>query len=144
MQCVARRRRLAFSQPEPALLVDVPGNIEGLQPATRQGDQILLKWVDAKRVFDGEDGALAVRAFSFHQITVGLLQKARPGPRALVFIRKAPEHAVFCRQLHRTGMVRIKVSLRLFLVTALTTLFRHVAGKRDNTWVCRCASDDGR
>ena len=55
----------------------VPGDRQGLQPAIGELDQILLKRVQAKRVFDLENGKLAVRAVSFDQELLALAKEAR-------------------------------------------------------------------
>ena len=56
----------------------VPGDRQGLQSAIGELDQILLEWIDAKRVLDLESGELSVGAVRFDLKLSVVTEEARP------------------------------------------------------------------
>src|SRR5262249_8746299 len=107
---------------EPALATlllraGVPGDREGLQPAVREFDEILLQRVDAEGVFHLERSELAVRAIGLEQEFPILAEEA--GLHAVMTEARIVEiamHRCVGRMLHGEPMLRRAPKLRLRLM----------------------------
>src|SRR5262249_27539623 len=109
---------------EPALAalvlrVAVPGNRQGLQPAIRKFDQILLQRIDAERVFDLEDVELSIRSVGFDKKFSIFPEEARL--HAVVGESRAgkiAKHRLLGRVIHGVPVMGSAPEFRLLLMAA--------------------------
>ncbi|MCY1535131.1 hypothetical protein D9M68_705230 [compost metagenome] len=120
----ARFCRTAFAQPEPRLLFRVPGDVESLQPATAEIDQILLERLIGERVFDLEVRRLAIRSFGAdEEATVSAEEVRRNAITLEPGVVEIGAHGFIIGKGHRLGVVRFGECGDLFGVAGRTRLF---------------------
>ena len=91
----------------PALAADIvrpgiPGKGQGLFPAARKLDQVLLQWLYTERMRDGEFLLLADGVFCLNEERIVLLEERCPGIVVLKLdAGKVPKNGCVIRDLHR-------------------------------------------
>ena len=97
----------------PALVLGprIPGDAERLDPAVREGDQVLLQRIDAERVADLEVAELAVRPVGGDEELAVALEEAR-GHAAVgeAGVIEVAEHRLGRRLLHRERVLRARAT----------------------------------
>ncbi len=118
--------RFAFAEPEPRLLVCVPGDVESLQSPVTEIDQILLQGFVGKSVFNLEVRLPAVRSFrADEEATVAAEELCR---NAIALEPGVVEIGTHCRVIgksHRLGVMRRGECGRLIGVAGRTCRLGH-------------------
>ena len=136
VQRVAGPKRLVRVQREPALSPfgarpRVPGDAEGLDPAARELDQVLLKRRHAERPADLEIGERPVRAVRAHEVFVVASKKARRHARVSELrAAEVAQHAGLVGELHGEVVMRALPGLGLARVAARADLAADVDRRR--------------
>jgi hypothetical protein len=132
----------------------IPGDRQGLQPAVRKFDEILLQRLDAEGVFHLERGELAVGVVGLDEEFPGLAEEA--GVHAVMVkarVAEIAEHRLVGRMLHGELVLRCAPQLRFRPVTAGAALAADEGGCRNGGGAgvcigqqlkCQAARDDDR
>lgn len=84
----------------------IPGNVEGLEPPPRQGQQVLLEWIHAQGVAHREIRRLAIGPFGTDQVVFTASEKTHPAATLHEpDIIKVPQHISGSGGLLGPGMV---------------------------------------
>ena len=127
---VRRGDDLVGVQRVPALLLDVPGDGEGLQPPAGKGDEVLLEREPPEGVGHLELPGLAVGAFGVHEV----LPVFSGEPCGLPLLREGgivevAQDGVLAGRGHRQGVVRAAPLLVRRLVAGLARVAADVEGR---------------
>ena len=115
---------LACAEPEPFPFVRVPGDIESLQPAAADVDEILLQRFVGEGVFDLELALLAVRPLGPDEEPAVALEERRQDAVVLeAGVVEIRAHRAVVRDSHRLGMVRLGEGRRLVRVAGGASFF---------------------